>query len=59
MCSISVEDWARKTFTQKGTVLLTQESREQSMSQQMYHYDTISLNRTIHHDTETANTRFF
>ena len=46
-------------FTQKGTVLLTQESREQSMSQQMHQYDMMSLNRTIHHDAETAHTRFF
>jgi len=46
-------------FTQKGTVLLTQESREQSMSQHIYHYDMISLNRTIHHGPEPAHTRFF
>ena len=46
-------------FAQKGTVLLAQESREQSMSQQMYQYDMISLNRTIHHDPENAHTRFF
>jgi len=45
-------------FTQKGTGLLTLESREHSMSQQMYQYDMISLNRTIHHDPETARTRF-
>jgi len=59
MCSISVKDSLGKMFTQKGTVLLTQESREQSMSQQLYQYETISLNGTIHHDPEIVHTPIF